>query len=78
MRCNVTRNPNTLWITLQLRETGGNSEQARRFLLFDQDSKAWADVVLIVKARQPLRTAFRASSGTAQPLGRQRAARPAR
>jgi transposase InsO family protein len=61
LRCNVTRNPNALWVTLQLRQTWAWDEQPQRFLLFDRDSKYGADVVSIVKAigSQPLRTAFR-------------------
>jgi hypothetical protein len=39
LRCKVTRNPNTLWVTLQLRETWEYDEQPQRFLLFDRDSK---------------------------------------
>jgi len=30
LRCNVTRNPNTLWVTLQLRETWEYAEQPQR------------------------------------------------
>jgi len=60
-RCNVTRNPNALWVTLQLRETWEYDKQPQPFLLFDRDSKFGADVASIVKAMgsQPLRTAFR-------------------
>lgn len=58
---NVTRNPNTLWVTLQLHETWEYGQQSQRFLLFDRDSKFSPDVVSTVKAigPQPLRTAFR-------------------
>ena len=58
---NVTRNPNALWVTLQLHETWDHGQQPQRFLIFDRDSKFSADVVSTVKAmgRQPIRTAFR-------------------
>jgi putative transposase len=57
---NVTRNPNALWIVLQLRETWG-FEQPHRFLIFDRDAKFSADVVSTVKQNgtEPVRTAFR-------------------
>jgi hypothetical protein len=60
LHCNVTRNPNPLWVTLQLRETWDYTEQAQRFLLFDRDSKFGADVASMMKAvgSQPMRTAF--------------------
>jgi hypothetical protein len=32
---NVTRNPNALWVGLQLHEGWGYSEQPSRFLIFD-------------------------------------------
>ena len=58
---NVTRNPQALWVALQLYETWEYSEQPQRFLIFDRDSKFSADVVSTVKAMglQPVRTAFR-------------------
>jgi putative transposase len=58
---NVTRNPNTLWVTLQLYETWEFDEQPQRFLIFDRDSKFSADVVSTVReiGFQPVRTAFR-------------------
>jgi hypothetical protein len=78
LRCNVTRNPNTLWVTLQLRETWEYDEQPQPFLLFDRDSKFAADVASIVKAMgsQPLRTAFRSpwQERRGRTLGGQRAA----
>jgi len=60
---NVTRNPNALWVALQLRETREYDQEPRRFLIFDRDSKFCADVVSTVKAigSQPVRTAFRSS-----------------
>lgn len=36
---NVTRNPNALWVTLQLHETWECSEEPQRFLVFDRDAK---------------------------------------
>jgi len=58
---NVTRNPNALWVALQLRETWEYRQEPQRFLIFDRDSKFSADVVSTVKAigSQPVRTAFR-------------------
>jgi putative transposase len=60
LHCNVTRQPNALWIVLQLREAWGY-EQPHRFLIFDRDAKCGADVVSAVKQNGtvPLRTAFR-------------------
>jgi transposase InsO family protein len=76
--CNLTRNPNTLWVTLQLHETWEYGEPPQRFLLFDRDSKFGADVASIVKAMgsQPLRTAFRSpwQNGVAERSVGQRAA----
>ena len=59
LRGNVTRNPNTLWVMLQLCETREYGEQPQRFPLFERDSKFGADVASIVKAMgsQPLRDA---------------------
>ena len=61
LHVNVTRNPNALWVTLQLHETWEYGQQSQRFLIFDRDSKFGADVVSAVKAMgsQPIRTAFR-------------------
>jgi transposase InsO family protein len=61
LHCNVSRNPQALWVSLQLLETWEYDKQPKRFLLFDRDSKFSADVVATVKAVgcQPLRTAFR-------------------
>jgi transposase InsO family protein len=58
---NVTRNPNAIWVALQLHETWEYGEPPQRFLIFDRDSKFSADVISTVKAlgSQPLRTAFR-------------------
>jgi hypothetical protein len=58
--CNVTRNPQALWVSLQLLQTWEYDKQPERFLLFDRDSKFCADIVATVKAMgcQPLRTAF--------------------
>jgi putative transposase len=57
---NVTRNPNALWIVLQLREAWGY-DQPHRFLIFDRDAKYSSDVVSVVKqnSTEPVRTAFR-------------------
>src|ERR1019366_8248208 len=61
LHCNVTRNPNALWVALQLNEAGECGEQPQRFLIFDRDAKFSADVVSTVKAMgsHPIRTAFR-------------------
>jgi putative transposase len=58
---NVTRNPNSLWVALQLRETWENGDQPQRLLIFDRDSKFSVDVVSTAKAMgsQTIRTAFR-------------------
>ena len=60
LHCNVTRQPNALWIVRQLRAAWGY-EQAHRFLIFDRDAKFSADVISIVKENgaEPVRTAFR-------------------
>jgi transposase InsO family protein len=60
LHCNVTRQPNALWIVLQLRETWGY-EQPHRFLIFDRDAKFSADVVSSLRhhGADPVRTAFR-------------------
>ena len=60
LHCNVTRQPNALWIVLQLRETWGY-DQPQRFLVFDRDAKFSADVISAVKQNgtEPVRTAFR-------------------
>ena len=61
LHCNVTRNPQAAWVTMQLRETWEQGEEPQRFLLFDRDSKFSVDVVSTVKdmGSHPLRTAFR-------------------
>jgi len=61
LHCNVTRNPQAVWVTMQLRETWEQGEEPQRFLLFDRDSKFSVDVVSTVKdmGSQPRRTAFR-------------------
>jgi len=60
LRCNVTRNPNALWIVQQMREAWPYTA-AHRFLLFDHDSKFGNDVVSFARemGSQPVRTAFR-------------------
>ena len=60
LHCNVTRQPNALWIVLQLREAWG-FEQPHRFLIFDRDAKFSADVVWTVQQNgtAPVRTVFR-------------------
>jgi putative transposase len=60
LHCNVTRQPNALWIVLQLREAWG-FEQPHRFLIFDRDAKFCADVISAIRqnATEPVRTAFR-------------------
>jgi transposase InsO family protein len=60
LHCNVTRNPQALWVALQLCEAW-ESEQPHPFLIFDRDSKFGSDVVSTVKAigAQPVRTGFR-------------------
>ena len=47
---NVTRNPNALWVALQLHEAWECGQQPQRFLIFDRDAKFSADVVSTVKA----------------------------
>jgi hypothetical protein len=49
---NVTRNPNALWVALQLRETWEYSQEPQRFLIFDRDSKFSADVVSTSRERK--------------------------
>jgi putative transposase len=60
LHCNVTRQPNALWIVLQVREAWGY-EHPPRFLIFDRDATFSADVVSTVKQNgtEPVRTAFR-------------------
>jgi putative transposase len=57
---NKARNPNALWVTLQLHETWECGEEPPRFLIFDRDAKFSADIVSTVKAMgtRPVRTAF--------------------
>ena len=61
LHSNVTRNPNAIWVGLQLHDTWEYGDQPHRFLIFDRDAKFSADVVSTVKAMgsQPIRTAFR-------------------
>ena len=61
LHCNVTRNPQAVWVAMQLRQTWEDDEEPQRFLLFDRDSKFSVDVASTVKAMgsQPLRTAYR-------------------
>ena len=63
--CNVTRNPNALWIVQQMRGAWPYAP-APRFLLFDHDSKFGKEVVSSVKGMgsQPVRTAFRVHGRT--------------
>jgi transposase InsO family protein len=60
LHVNVTRQPNALWIVLQLREAWA-FEQPHRFLIFDRDAKFSANVMSTVKQNgtEPVRTAFR-------------------
>ena len=59
LHCNVTRQPNALWIVLQLREAWG-FEQPHKFLIFDRDAKFSADVVSAIKQNgaEPVRDRF--------------------
>ena len=70
LRCNVTRNPDALWIVQQLREAWPYTA-AHRFLLFDRDAKFGNDVVSFAKGMgsAPVRTAFRSpwQNGAAEP-----------
>jgi putative transposase len=61
LHVNVTRNPNALWVTLQLHETWEYGQKPQQYLIFDRDAKFGAEVVSTVKAigPQPIRTAFR-------------------
>jgi transposase InsO family protein len=60
LHCNVTRQPNALWIILQMREAWGY-DKPHRFLIFDRDAKFSADVIATAKQNgmEPARTAFR-------------------
>ena len=60
LRFNVTRNPSALWIVQQRREAWPYAT-ARKFLLFDSDSKFGNEVLSAARAigTQPIRTAFR-------------------
>ena len=57
---NVTQNPSTNWVALQLRQSWGY-DQPQQFLIFDRDAKFNADIVATVKDHGilPIRTAFR-------------------
>ena len=59
LHCNVTGQPNALWIVPQLREAWGY-EQPHRYLIFDRDAKFSADVVSSVRESdiEPIRTTF--------------------
>jgi transposase InsO family protein len=61
LRCNVTRNPQALWVALQLHEAWEYDEQPQRFLIFDRDAKFGANVVATVRAMgsEPIRTGYR-------------------
>jgi transposase InsO family protein len=60
LHCNVTRNPNALWIVLQLREAWA-SEQPHGFVIFARDSKFSTNIVAAVEesGSRSIRTAFR-------------------
>ena len=60
LHLNVTRNPDSSWVALQLRQTW-EYEQPHRFLIFDRDAKFNSDVIATVKdnGMLPIRTAFR-------------------
>jgi transposase InsO family protein len=61
LHCNVTCQPNALWIVLQMREAW-EFEPPPRFLIFDRDTKFSADdVISAVKQNgtEPVRTSFR-------------------
>jgi len=60
VRCDVTRNPSSLWIVQQVREAWPYASM-HKFLLFDHDSKFGRDVVSAVRelGSEPLRTAYR-------------------
>ena len=60
LRCNVTRNPSSLWIVQQMREAWPYT-RAQKFLLFDQDAKFGRDVIDAARrlGSEPIRTAFR-------------------
>jgi putative transposase len=48
LQCNVTRNPNALWIVQQMREAWPYAPM-HQFLLFDHDAKFGSDVVSAVR-----------------------------
>src|SRR5215467_11188384 len=60
LRCNVTRNPSSLWIVQQMCEAWPYT-QAQKFLLFDHDAKFGRDVIDAASTlgSMPIRTAFR-------------------
>jgi hypothetical protein len=53
----VTRNPNAIWVGLQLHQAWECGEPPQRFVIFDRDAKFSADVVSTVKAMgsEPIR-----------------------
>ena len=57
----TTRNPNALWVALQLHETWEYSQQPQRLLIFDRGERFSVDVISTVKAigSQAIRTASR-------------------
>ena len=59
LHLNVTRNPNSHWVALQLLQTW-EYDEPQRFLIFDRDAKFNAAVVATVRAIgcEPVRTAF--------------------
>ena len=61
LHLNVTRNPSSPWVALQLRQTTWAYDQPQRFLIFDRDAKFNTDVVATVEdyGMRPMRTALR-------------------
>ena len=66
LHLNVTQNPSTNWVALQLRQTRGY-DQPQQFLIFDRDAKFNADIVATVKDHGilPMRTASEVRGRTA-------------
>ena len=59
LHCNVTRNPSSIWVIQQLRETFPY-QSAPKYLIFDGDAKFDPEVVAAVRAMgsKPTRTSF--------------------
>jgi putative transposase len=55
LRFKVTRNPSTLWIVQQMREAWPYAT-ARKFLLFDRDSKFGDEVLTAGVEAKPIRS----------------------